>query len=85
MIPILSIQAIIVHWFCNLLIFIVRLFVSLLALIKPRLLEIAIISEIIFVLLMLLRHQNKAIVLYKNKLPIIKEESPLLQVDVLLK
>jgi len=66
-------------------IFIVRLFVSLLALIKPRLLEIAIISEIIFVLLMLLRHQNKAIVLYKNKLPIIKEESPLLQVDVLLK
>ena len=65
--------------------FIVRLFTSLLALIKPRLLEIAIISEIIFVLLMLLRHQNKAIVLYKNKLPIIKEESPLLQVDVLLK
>jgi hypothetical protein len=54
---------------------IVKFLLFIFSLIKPRLLEIAIIAEIIFLLHYLLGHlQKKAIVLYQSSLPVIEEQ-----------
>lgn len=53
---------------------IVKFFLFLLALIQPRLLEIIIVLEIIYIIWVLRGHlENKAIVLYQNHLPVVEE------------
>ncbi|MEK7633880.1 MAG: hypothetical protein AAB437_03485 [Patescibacteria group bacterium] len=59
---------------------IVKFFLFLFSLIRPRLLEILIIAEIIYIIYVMKGHiQNKAIILYKNRLPVIKEERALIK------
>lgn len=61
---------------------IIKLLLFILSLIKPRLLEITIIAEIIFILYYLKGHfQKKAIVLYQSQLPAIEEKTPLATVN----
>jgi len=53
---------------------IIKFFLFLFSLIKPRLLEILILAEIIYILYILKGHiQSKAIVLYEKRLPAIEE------------
>lgn len=57
---------------------IVKFFLFLLSLIKPRLLEILIIAEIIYIIYVIRSHiQSRAISLYKNHLPAVEEKKPL--------
>jgi len=53
---------------------IVKFFLFLFSLLKPRLLEIFIVAELIYIVYVIKGHiQSKAIVLYKNHLPVIEE------------
>jgi hypothetical protein len=57
---------------------IIKFFLFLLSLLQPRLLEIFIIAEIIYILYILKGHfQKKAIILYQSHLLAIEEEKPL--------
>jgi hypothetical protein len=58
---------------------IIKFFLFLLFLIKPRLMEIIILAEIIYILYVLKSHfQSKAIMIYQNHLPEIEEEKSLI-------
>lgn len=53
---------------------IIKFFLFLFSLIKPRLLEILILAEIIYIIYVIKSHiQSKAIVLYESRLPVIEE------------
>lgn len=54
---------------------IIKFFLFLFSLIKPRLLEILIVAEIIYIIYVMKKHvQNKAIILYQSHLPVIEEK-----------